>query len=174
MTITVMKDPTVDIYDYTYAKGGKNLVSKWSQSISTFKAASLSYALPSVLFPSKDASWVKSNVLLEISDGSASILSQASISADRSEITFSDMHAIVAGLTKNKYSLKSTAYSLKLKTSLKAQTVDKIDYSQSKWSNCVHFAELLMTFKVSTNATSSIPVFSPTLVVEEVEEEKDT
>ena len=134
------------------------MVSKSSQSLSNFKADILTYELPSVLFASKDSSWVKSNVKFEIVDGSATIIGQTSVPADFSKLSFK-IYDIVASLTAKKFDLAAKAYSLKVKTSLKAQTVDGEDYSQSKWSDCVHFAELKMTFDVSTNATSSVPVF---------------
>ena len=54
------------------------------------------------------------------------------MSSDLKSINF-NIYDIVAELTSRRFDMEATTFAIKLKTSLKSQTVDGIDYSLPKW-----------------------------------------
>ena len=65
------------------------------------------------------------------------------------------MKDIINALIKDGSSRKS--YKIYLKTSIKPEKVDEVDYSQQKWSNCVHYSTLTITSIYSKFEVQAVP-----------------
>ena len=111
-----------------------------------------------MLFADKSPTWVGTNVNVEISGdtttGTAVKLNTA-FSADHSgafTMTITNMHDVINTLTSSGFTLAETAYTMTIKTSLKPATVDTVDYSQTKWSTCVHYTTLEILFEASSSS----------------------